>query len=213
MYGSAGITDQAVIEACNGSEPHKAQLAAAIAPQVRAAIVARLGPAPSARSTVDDIWQEVNMALLAGLPNLEKRTATGLQGFVSRITKNKVIDHIRSRARHGGVASPMSLDSDIGDDSDAGPLWQFLSDSGTRVSAAAWRAELIQLARRELADLKDEYREVITLAFFHQLPTSEIASAMGITRPAASMLLMRALKTLRNNIVKANPQQGGSSRA
>jgi hypothetical protein len=36
---------------------------------------------------------------------------------------------------------------------------------------------------------------------------------MGITRPAASMLLMRALKTLRNNIVKANPQQGGSSRA
>lgn len=47
-----------------------------------------------------------------------------------------------------------------------------------------------------LAELPDDYREVITLRNFQRLPFSEVAEQMHRSRPAAQMLWMRALKRL-----------------
>jgi DNA-directed RNA polymerase specialized sigma24 family protein len=38
------------------------------------------------------------------------------------------------------------------------------------------------------------------MAFFDQLPAAVIAREMGISRPAASMLLIRAVKALRRSV-------------
>jgi RNA polymerase sigma factor (sigma-70 family) len=93
-----------------------------------------------------------------------------------------------------------SLDSTVGVFSNAGPLWQFLSVSGTSPHSAVERAELAAQLIAELGRLKPQHREVITLAFFDQLPVSEIAAQMGVSRPAASMLLIRAVQTLRRHM-------------
>ena len=52
----------------------------------------------------------------------------------------------------------------------------------------------------ELAHLREEYRGAITMAFFDQLSTAQIAEQMGTTRQAASMLLLRAVKALRKRL-------------
>lgn len=55
----------------------------------------------------------------------------------------------------------------------------------------------------ELGNLKPEHREAITLAFFDQMTTREIAERMGMSRPAASMLLLRAVTALRHRMIVA----------
>ncbi|MGD9128557.1 MAG: sigma-70 family RNA polymerase sigma factor [Planctomycetia bacterium] len=47
-----------------------------------------------------------------------------------------------------------------------------------------------------LAKLSEDYREVIMLRNFQQLPFSEVAEQMNRSRPAVQMLWMRALKQL-----------------
>jgi DNA-directed RNA polymerase specialized sigma24 family protein len=94
----------------------------------------------------------------------------------------------------------VSLDSTLAEYSSAGPLWQFLSLSGPSPASAAARAEQCSLVFTELGRLKPEHREVITYAFFDQLATAEIADRLNISRPAASMLLIRALESLRRRL-------------
>ena len=52
----------------------------------------------------------------------------------------------------------------------------------------------------ELGGLKSAYREAITLAFFDQMTTRDIAERMELSRPAASMLLLRAGNALRRSM-------------
>ena len=52
----------------------------------------------------------------------------------------------------------------------------------------------------ELGGLKSEYREAITLAFFDQMTTHDIGERMELSRPAASMLLLRAVNALRRSM-------------
>ncbi|MBN2218486.1 MAG: sigma-70 family RNA polymerase sigma factor [Pirellulales bacterium] len=51
-----------------------------------------------------------------------------------------------------------------------------------------------------LAELPDDYREVIALRNFQRLPFSEVAQQMNRSRPAAQMLWMRALKRLEQTL-------------
>jgi RNA polymerase sigma factor (sigma-70 family) len=82
----------------------------------------------------------------------------------------------------------------------AGPLWQVLSQSGISPLSAADQNHRLNEVMAGLGQLKAEHREVITLAFFDQLPTREIGERMSITPAAASMLLIRAVKTLRRDL-------------
>ena len=84
--------------------------------------------------------------------------------------------------------------------SGAGPLWQFISASGTSPPSAVERAELTRRLMLELGKLKPTYREVIALAIFDELPMRVVAERMHTTRPAASMLLIRAVQTLRRSM-------------
>ncbi|MFU8829833.1 MAG: sigma-70 family RNA polymerase sigma factor, partial [Phycisphaerales bacterium] len=74
------------------------------------------------------------------------------------------------------------------------------------------QAEQIESMLRHLGKLKEEYRRVLTYAFFDQLKTAEIAESMGISRPAASMMLLRAVRALRSSMTEtAAPAQAGGS--
>ncbi|HPM23384.1 MAG TPA: sigma-70 family RNA polymerase sigma factor, partial [Phycisphaerae bacterium] len=158
----------------------------------------------------------VLLAVLAGLPRLEVRTLAGLRAFVSGVVTRKVADFIRGRGNgHRPERKVRSLDSTIADLSHAGPVWEFLSASGASPHSAVDQAERIARLMSELARLKDSYRQVITLAFFDQLPLSEIAEQMGLSRPAASMLLIRAVQALRQQVADLNTSgnHNGNQRA
>lgn len=200
MFGTPTLTDDVVCAAAEGSRDQFARVAEAMLPQVRLMVLARLVPTIAQRPAVDDITQEVMLALAEGITRLRERTVSGLKAFVSGIAANKVAKSLkRTRAGENGQRV-QSLDSTVATLSDAGPLWQFLSVSATSPSSAAGRSELAALFFSELGKLKLEYRQVITLALIDELPTRDIAQRMGLSRNAAAMLLKRACEALRRGM-------------
>jgi RNA polymerase sigma factor (sigma-70 family) len=170
----------------------------AIGPQIRLMVAARL---PGRYHDLEELTQLVLVALHDALPRLERPTVAGLKAYLSGIVTRKVADHLRRRGG-GDLVGPAwpSLDSTVMGLSGASPLWQLLSAAGTSPPSAAAQADQFARLMEELGKLKADYREVVTLAFFDQLPTRDIAERMRLTRPAASMLLLRALRTLRRNL-------------
>jgi len=208
MFGAAGLTDEVVRRAAEGSPDDFARVAEALAPQIRLMVIARLGPRPAQFDAVDEVAQDVLLALTTGISRLKNRTVGGLKAFLSVIAGRKVFALLKNGRAGKAGAGVTSLDSAVAALSDAGPLWQFLSASDTSPPSAAGRAEQAARLMAELGRLEPQHREVITLAFFDQLPMSEIARRMDTSRPAASMLLIRALRTLRRNMTGSSKVEG-----
>ena len=207
MYETPEVTDALVGAAAARSRSELDKLSGALVPQVRLMVAARLCAAPAQFHAVEEITQQALIAVTSGLDRLQDRTVAGLKAFTSGVVTHKVADFLRGRGRPGdGGRAQQSLDSTIAGLSGAEPLWTLLSASGTPPLRAAARAEQITLLFEQIGQLKPDYRAAITLAFFDQLSTKEVAERMETTRGAVSMLLMRAVKTLRRRI-------GGSSQA
>jgi RNA polymerase sigma factor (sigma-70 family) len=201
MFGVATIDDGLVERATGGSYEDLSRLAGLLQPQIRMMVVARLSPTPAQLDLVDDIVQEIAMGLVGNIANLRTPTVDGLRAFLSGIAANQVAQHLRELGHQKPQGRPVrSLDSTFAGGSDAGPLWEFLSFSGTSPISAADRADRTARLLSELGKLEDDDREVITLAFFDQLTPGEIGRRIGLTRNAASMLLLRAVRTLRHRV-------------
>jgi len=212
MFGVRELSDGIVVAAASGSQADLNHVLRVMERQINVMIMARLSSNPSQFHAVEEISQTALVGLTTGLCRLETKTVVGLKAFVSGIVARKVADHLRERPGGERGGPPLaSLDSTIGDLSHAGPLWQFLSLTGTSPSGVAERAERLRAVMIELGKLKPQYREVITLAFFDQLATAQIAVRMEISRPAASMLLIRAVKALRRNVGGSSLVEGGSA--
>lgn len=211
MFGAGALTDEVVRAAVAGSRRDVARVVETLQPQVRLMVAARLSPTPAQFDAVDEIAQEVMLALATGISRLENRTVDGLRGYLSGIVMRMVAEALKRRGKGGALGPAVrSLDSTIASFSHAGPLWQFLSASGTTVCTAVDRAEMTERLISALGRLQSQYREIITLAFFDQLSVAEIARQQDTTRPAASMLLLRAVQTLRRNMTDSNKSEKGN---
>lgn len=179
-------------------------LVAVMNDRLKLMVYARLKPTSGQHSAVEEIAQQSMLALLGGLPDLKERTVGGVRSFASTIVARRVADYLRDPAGVGrGRAAPASLDSTVAGFSAAGPLWQALSGTMTSPLSAAEREDLFGRAMGELKLLREEYRTIITLAFFDQLTTRQIAEQIGVSRQAAAMTLLRAIRALRERVVGA----------
>lgn len=201
MLGTVDITDSLVEGAANGRSECISDLVTRLEPKVRMMIAARLSPTPSQLASIDDLTQEVLGGLASAIRRLRHQTAGGLSSFLSTIIHRRVADFIRAQKRiDQSPKRTVSLDSTVVHLSGARPLWAFLSNGAASPHSNAARVEQLEQLLNALGALKIEHRDVITLAFFDQLPTAEIAQRLNTTRPAASMLLIRAVKALRRRL-------------
>lgn len=207
-FGAEAVSNQTVEAAVAGSPAERNQLLEQLSLQVRAMVMVRLAPAPHQFHAVEDLSQASLMAVAAGLETLRERTTSGLKSFVSAIVTHKVSEHLRE-AQRGGPRSPASLDSSIHDLSQASPLWAAIALSGSSPGSKAGRAEEVRQLLEALARLSESHRGVVALAFFDQLPISDIAERLEISRPAASMLLLRAVRALRREMTGLSKVQVG----
>ncbi len=201
MFGASELTDDQVAAAVSGRQEDTSRVLELVSPQVHLMVTARLSPTPAQFNDVEEISQLAMVALTKNLPTLRNRTVHGLKAFLSGIVSRKVADHLKGRG-DGDLTGPRpgSLNSSASRLRRAGPLWQLLSASGHSPASEAERGELVERIMVELGRLKTEHRQAITLAFFDQMPTREIAERLGLSRPAASMLLLRAVNALRRNV-------------
>ncbi len=130
----------------------------------------------------EDLTQLVFVKALEALPRYESR-GIPLGGWLFRLARNSVIDHVRTRHDHA------DLDAAAGH---AGP-----GAGPDEVTVA--RLELDEVADA-LASLTDEQRETIALRFFAGLSAREAAEVMGKQEGTVRGLQFRAIAALRRRL-------------
>ncbi|MFK7742141.1 MAG: RNA polymerase sigma factor [Planctomycetota bacterium] len=157
-------------------------LVAPVRPRLLAVIHLRLPPPAKRRLEPDDVLQETLLAAVESLPTLEWQGERAFEGWLTTVARNRVRRTYQDRQ----CDSPLPEIEEPQSDEDATPV---------RLMRQEERFERLQSA---LAELTPSHREVVMLARIEGLRITEIASRIGKTPPATSMLLLRALRALRN---------------
>ena len=133
-------------------------------------------------SDAEDLTQHVFVKALEALPRYESR-GIPFGGWLFRLARNAVIDHVRTRHDHAELGSIIEWAH-----GDAGPD-----------EVAVVRQEL-DAVNAALAGLTDEQREAIALRFFAGLSAREAAEAMGKQEGTVRGLQFRAIAALRRQL-------------
>lgn len=127
----------------------------------------------------DDIVETVFIKAWVNLPKYEKRDVS-FGAWLFRIAHNAVIDH---RRKHRSI---LPIDPQIEDNSaKAAPKQQ------------TQKSMMAEKLRAEIKNLKEPYRQVVTLKFLTGLSNSEIAEILGEREGNVRVIQFRALKELK----------------
>lgn len=152
------------------------------------------------RLEVDDILQDVFLAAAQGLGRFTYQNPGSFMAWLSRIASDAIVDAARHQNRKKRCAEELLRFRSESNPNGPEPV-DFATPS--RVFA---QQESLQILLRKLDALPTEYRDVILLAKFEGLTTSEISERLGKSREKVALTLHRALKRFREIELKANQQ-------
>jgi RNA polymerase sigma-70 factor (ECF subfamily) len=135
------------------------------------------------RELAEDITADVFMKALGGLPKFTWQ-GVSFSAWLYRIANNRITDQFRRGGRPGRVAVAVE---DVKTLVDERPLPE------DRILAALRRAEV----EEALGKLSEQDQLVVTLTFFEELSSAEVAELMGISVNLVYVRLHRALKRMR----------------
>ena len=142
-------------------------------------------------SDAEDLTQLVFVKALEALPRYQAR-GIPFGGWLFRLARNAVIDHVRTRHEHAGL--------------------EVVAERPTDTDEPAERAELhseLDRLSRALETLTAEQREAIALRFFGGLSAREAAVVMGKQEGTIRGLQFRAIAALRRALeLESNDRAG-----
>ena len=144
---------------------------------------------------VQDVLVEANRRLQVYLDN----PVMSFHLWLRQIAKDRIIDAHR---RHRGSAKrsvdrekPLAVQA--ADDHSTMQLLDQLRDPELTPAAAATQQEMARAVEQSIAALGDQDAEIIIMRHYEHLSNQEIAQALELTEPAASMRYLRAVRKLR----------------
>jgi RNA polymerase sigma-70 factor (ECF subfamily) len=139
-------------------------------------------------SDAEDLTQLVFVKALEALPRYEAR-GVPFGGWLFRLARNAVIDHVRTRHEHADLDAAMS-------------------HAGTEASPEdqVETRQAIDAMTSALATLTEEQREAVTLRFFAGLSAREAAEVMGKQEGTVRGLQFRAIAALRRQLGIEEPE-------
>ena len=147
-------------------------------------------------TAAEDLVQEV---FLAALSSLEKfRGDSQLYTWLRSIALHKINDFYRHQARE-----PKPRESSA--DSDGLELEQ-TRDDGPATHTVMEDEEVRQSVHQALADLPQDYQEVLVLKYLKDMPVLAISQIMGRSPKSVEGLLSRARKAMRDNLEGNNQE-------
>jgi RNA polymerase sigma-70 factor (ECF subfamily) len=183
MTTSVHIDDaRLVAQAKRGDEDAFAELYRRYADSIYRYALSRGQPPADA----EDVVSTVFLRAYQSLPGYRER-GWPFSAFLYRIARNTLVDLYRRDRREVS-------DDGAQDRSETEP-------EGEVDDQIARRAQL-DAVRQALADLPEDYQEVIRLRLLLELPTATVAAWMGRREGAARVLLHRALRALRERMVQ-----------
>lgn len=152
------------------------------------------------RELAEDALQEAFVAIWHGAASYQSALAAPLT-WMTTIVRNKALDGLR---RHAGEVDidGAPFDSDVMaamQDPSAGPIEALLVSSDAR--ALAWC----------MARLEGTHRQVVGLAFFHDLSHSEVAQRMAMPIGTVKTWIRRSLERLKTCLDRGERTKGGQA--
>jgi RNA polymerase sigma-70 factor (ECF subfamily) len=139
----------------------------------------------SDKELAEDITSSVFLKSWDHIQNNSLKDFKTLKALFYKIARNLVIDHYRKTSQQRDVSfETEGADIDIVDEK------QNLAE---RIDLA----DKINLVQEKMLELKDEYREVITLRYINELSIAEIALILDKSQGNVRILTFRALRALR----------------
>src|SRR5882724_3699955 len=171
---------------------------------LRRMVQLRLDQRIQKRIDVSDIVQDV---LVEANRRLQDYLATPVMPYhlwLRQIAQDRIIDaHRRHRASaKRSVDRERPLAVPAADDHSTIELGAQLAGRELTPATAATQQEMAQLVKAAIAKLPDQDCEIIIMRHYEQLTNQEIAQALGLTEPAASMRYLRAVRRLKEFMVE-----------
>jgi RNA polymerase sigma-70 factor (ECF subfamily) len=165
---------------------------------IRRMIDRRMDRGVQRRVDASDIVQDVLMEANRRLGDYLANPTMPFQLWLRHMARDRLIDaHRRHR-----VAAARSVDREVqlggGDSRDGavGPTDRLADRELTPAAAATWH-ELERRFAAAVETLDEADREIVLLRHFEHLSTAEAAEALGLSKPAAGMRYLRAMRRLR----------------
>ena len=202
---NSGRSDEELVAALvEGDEAALGELYDRHAESLFRAALLRLGD----RGLAEEVLQDTYLALWNRAELFDRRQGSVI-GWLSTIARNRAIDRLRSAARR---PAPVALSSLVGAGADAVSA----DDARDAILAAATplagvtaapdperevdMAELRREVEQALADIPEQERQVLTLAYYDQLSQSEIATRLAWPLGTVKTRTRRALARLRETL-------------
>src|SRR5437764_4505957 len=152
------------------------------------------------RIDVSDIVQDVLVEANRRLQDYLARPAMPYHLWLRQIAQDRIIDaHRRHRASaKRSVDKERPLAVPAADDHSTIELAAQLAGHELTPATAAAQAEMAKVVEAAIAKLGDQDCEIIIMRHYEQLSNQEIAQALDLTEPAASMRYLRALRRLKD---------------
>ena len=170
---------------------------------LRRMVQLRLDQKIQRRVDVSDVVQDVLVEANRRLQDYLANPVMGFHLWLRQIAQDRIIDaHRRHRAsakRSVDRERPLAIPA-AGDHSTM-ELAAQLAGRDLTPAAAATQAEMARLVEAAIAKLPDQDCEIIIMRHYEQLSNQEIAQALSLSEPAASMRYLRAIRRLKELMV------------
>ena len=114
----------------------------------------------------------------------KKDKIENMQAFLYQIARNLLADHYRE----AGKAQLVSAE------------YASVSDPGQDLERKSFIQSDLEQVKASLANIKEDYREVVIWYYLDELQVPEIAKMLDKSEPAVRVLIHRALRALKNEL-------------
>ncbi len=207
MWPESDQTQELLNHAAQGDEDAINQLMDRHRNALRRMVQLRMDQKLMRRVDVSDVVQDVLIEANRRLSVYLKEPKMSFHLWLRHIAKDRIIDtHRRHR-----VSAKRSIDREqvlatpSGGDQSSILLANQLRDSQLTPAAAATQKEVAKQVEAAVAQLDDRDAEIIIMRLYEQLTNQDVAVALELTEPAASMRYLRAIRRLKEILVEDDP--------
>jgi len=166
---------------------------------VRMRLDRRIQPRVGVSDVVQDVFIEANRRLQKYLQD----PVMPFHLWLRQIAKDRIIDahrrHRVSKKRSVDREQPAHLPGDMDHSSMA--LANQLVDGEVTPMAAATQRELAARVEQTIGELPEQDRDILLMRHYEFLSNQEVAEALGLSQPAASMRYLRAIRRMRELLI------------
>ena len=200
MWPDAPKTEELLFQAKGGDESAVNQLMGRHRNSLRQLVRMRLDQKIQRRVGVSDVVQDVLVEANRRIQRYLDNPVMPFHLWLRQIARDRIIDaHRRHRtSARRSVDREQAVSAPRGYDQSSFQLAAMLNDNRLTPAAAALQKEMARRVEQALTKLEDKDCEIIVMRHYEMLTNQEIASALSLTEPAASMRYLRAIRRLKS---------------